>query len=126
MKASPGTFNNRPILEQFPHILLEGIGITCFAIRSHHAYIFVRGEYFDAIDRLNKAIKEAEEAGYLGDNCFGTGYKLKVTVHAGAGAYICGEETALLEALEGRRGYPRLRPPFPRDQRTLWMSDINQ
>ncbi|MBN1516819.1 NADH-quinone oxidoreductase subunit NuoF [Candidatus Sumerlaeota bacterium] len=112
-ESEPGTFNNRPILEQYCHTLLEGIGITCFAIQSHHAFIFVRGEYFDAQKNLNAAIREAEEAGILGDKCMGHDYKLKVTVHSGAGAYICGEETSLLEALEGRRGYPRLRPPFP-------------
>jgi NADH-quinone oxidoreductase subunit F len=112
-ESEPGTFNNRPVLEQFPHSLLEGIAITCYAIKAHKAFIFVRGEYFNAIEVLNKAIEEAEKAGVLGAKCLGRDFACKVAVHAGGGAYICGEETSLLEALEGRRGYPRLRPPFP-------------
>jgi NADH-quinone oxidoreductase subunit F len=112
-ESEPGTFNNRPLLEQFPHVLLEGIALACYAINANKAFIYVRGEYFDAIEVLNKSISEAEEAGVLGASCLGHQFSCEVRVHSGAGAYICGEETALLESLEGRRGYPRLRPPFP-------------
>jgi len=96
-----------------PHTLIEGIVIACYAIRASHAFIYVRGEVLHVVRRLQLAVAEAYEAGYLGKNILGTGFTLDVVVHAGAGAYICGEETALLTSLEGYRGLPRNRPPFP-------------
>src|SRR6266851_7898955 len=96
-----------------PHVLIEGIIITCYAIRAGHAFIYVRGEVLHVIRRLQLAVAEAYEAGYLGKDILGTGFDLDVVVHAGAGAYICGEETALLTSLEGGKGFPRIKPPFP-------------
>ncbi len=96
-----------------PHALIEGVAITSFAIRSNHSFIYLRGEVVHVYRRLLQAVREAYEAGHLGKNIHGSGFDLDVTVHAGAGAYICGEETALLDSLEGRRGQPRLKPPFP-------------
>ncbi|MGV3562977.1 MAG: NADH-quinone oxidoreductase subunit NuoF, partial [Nocardioides sp.] len=112
-ESEPGTCKDIPLLYANPHSLIEGIVIACHAIRSHHAFIYVRGEVLHVIRRLQKAVQEAYLAGHLGKDIHGSGYDLDVVVHAGAGAYICGEETALLEGLEGRRGQPRLRPPFP-------------
>ena len=112
-EGEPGTFKDKYILEQDPHALLEGVIITCFAIESHKAYIYIRGEYIISIQRLKAAIAEAYEKGFLGKNIMGTTFNLDVVVHQGAGAYICGEESALLESLEGKKGFPRLKPPFP-------------
>jgi NADH-quinone oxidoreductase subunit F len=112
-EGEPGTCKDRPIMEKPPHLLLEGIAITCYAIRAKIAYIYVRGEYYTAMDVLEKAIDEAYKAGLLGKRILGKEFDLDVYVHPGAGAYICGEETALLDSLEGKRGYPRLKPPFP-------------
>ncbi len=112
-ESEPGTFKDRLIMEYDPHQLLEGIILTCYAIEAERAFIYVRGEYYFAAQRLEGAIAEAEAAGILGDNVLGTGRKLKVVVHRGAGAYECGEETAQLSSLEGYRGHPRLKPPFP-------------
>ncbi|GAB4288645.1 MAG: NADH-quinone oxidoreductase subunit NuoF [Myxococcota bacterium] len=112
-EGEPGTFKDRYIMEKSPHLLLEGIIISCYAIRSNRAFIYIRGEFTNAIKRLNEAIAEAKRAGYLGKNIFGAGYELEAIVHPGAGAYICGEETALIESLEGKKGQPRLKPPFP-------------
>jgi NADH-quinone oxidoreductase subunit F len=102
-----------PLLLANPHVLIEGIVITCYAIRSETAFIYIRGEVLHIVRRLQAAVAEAYQAGLLGKNLFGTDFGLDVVVHAGAGAYICGEETALLDSLEGFRGQPRLRPPFP-------------
>ncbi|MFP5345754.1 MAG: NADH-quinone oxidoreductase subunit F, partial [Actinomycetes bacterium] len=96
-----------------PHLLVEGVAITSFAIGCHHAFIYLRGEVVHVYRRLMQAVEEAYAAGFLGKDILGSGFDLDVTVHAGAGAYICGEETALLDSLEGRRGQPRLKPPFP-------------
>ena len=96
-----------------PHVLVEGVIISSYAIRANHAFIYCRGEVLHVIRRLQRAVEEAYLAGHLGKNIHGSGFDLELTVHAGAGAYICGEETALLDSLEGRRGQPRLRPPFP-------------
>ncbi len=96
-----------------PHVLVEGAIIAAYAIRARHAFIYVRGEVVPVLRRLQAAVAEAYEAGYLGTDIRGSGFDLDLVVHAGAGAYICGEETALLDSLEGRRGQPRLRPPFP-------------
>ncbi|EYR63208.1 NADH dehydrogenase [Actinotalea ferrariae CF5-4] len=112
-ESEPGTCKDTPLMMASPHLLLEGVIITSFAIGCHHAFIYLRGEELHVYRRLLRAVEEAHEAGYLGKDVLGSGYDLEVTVHAGAGAYICGEETALLDSLEGRRGQPRLKPPFP-------------
>ena len=112
-ESEPGTCKDIPLMLANPHVLVEGVAITSYAIGCHHAFIYVRGEVVHVYRRLLKAVADAYAAGHLGKNIHGTGYDLDVTVHAGAGAYICGEETALLDSLEGRRGQPRLKPPFP-------------
>ncbi len=112
-ESEPGTFKDREIMEIEPHLLLEGVAITSYAIGATLAFIYIRGEYTVAADRLDAAIEEAKQAGLLGKHLFGTDYELDVLVYRGAGAYICGEETALLESLEGKRPMPRSRPPFP-------------
>lgn len=112
-ESEPGTCKDIPLMMASPQHLIEGVAITSFAIGCHHAFIYVRGEVVHVYRRLLRAVEEAYAAGYLGTNILGSGYDLEVTVHAGAGAYICGEETALLDSLEGLRGQPRLKPPFP-------------
>jgi NADH-quinone oxidoreductase subunit F len=112
-ESEPGACKDMPTMLANPQALIEGIIITCYAIRADRAFIYVRGEVLHVIRRLHHAVQEAYEAGYLGENAMGDGLNLDVTVHAGAGAYICGEETALLDSLEGFRGQPRLKPPFP-------------
>ncbi len=112
-EGEPGTFKDRVIIEQDPHLLLEGIAISCFALSVHDAYIYVRGEFAFGAERLERAIAEAEAGGFLGESILKSRFSLRVHVHRGAGSYICGEETALLESLEGKRGQPRLKPPFP-------------
>ncbi len=112
-ESEPGTCKDVPLMLASPHTLVEGVIISAYAIRATHAVIYVRGEVLQIIRRLHHAVREAYEAGYLGADILGSGYDLELIVHAGAGAYICGEETALLDSLEGRRGQPRLRPPFP-------------
>jgi NADH-quinone oxidoreductase subunit F len=112
-ESEPGTCKDIPLMLTTPHFLVEGIIIAAYAIRAHHAFIYVRGEVVPVLRRLQAAVAEAYEAGYLGKDVKGSGFDLELIVHAGAGAYICGEETALLDSLEGRRGQPRLRPPFP-------------
>jgi NADH-quinone oxidoreductase subunit F len=112
-ESEPGACKDMPTLLANPQALIEGIIITCYAIRAEQAFIYVRGEVLHVIRRLHDAVREAYEAGYLGPDIQGSGLNLDVTVHAGAGAYICGEETAMLDSLEGYRGQPRLKPPFP-------------
>jgi NADH-quinone oxidoreductase subunit F len=112
-ESEPGTCKDIPLMMATPQLLLEGMAITSFAIGCNHAFIYLRGEVVHVYRRLLRAIEEAYAAGYLGKNILGTGFDLDITLHAGAGAYICGEETALLDSLEGRRGQPRLKPPFP-------------
>lgn len=112
-EGEPGTFKDRYLMEKDPHLFIEGIIISSFAIKAKQAFIYIRGEFVLSTTRLEKAIEEAIKAGYLGKNILGSGYDLEITVHRGAGAYVCGEETSLLESLEGKRGYPRLKPPFP-------------
>ncbi len=112
-EGEPGTFKDRYIMERDPHALLEGMIIAAYAIGSHKAYVYIRGEYFRSADRLQRAVDEAYSQGWLGKNIQGTGFDLEVVIHRGAGAYICGEETALLTSLEGGKGFPRLKPPFP-------------
>jgi NADH-quinone oxidoreductase subunit F len=112
-ESEPGTFKDRMLMEKNPHQLVEGVIITSYACRVAVAFIYVRGELAYAARQVERAVQEAYAAGYIGKNIMGTGYSLEVIVHRGAGAYICGEESALMESLEGRRGYPRLKPPFP-------------
>src|SRR3954453_1382158 len=112
-ESEPGTCKDIPFLMADPHELVEGVIIASYAIRANHAFIYVRGEVLHVLRRLQAAVREAYQAGFLGKSIFGTDFDLELTVHAGAGAYICGEETALLDSLEGKRGQPRLRPPFP-------------
>ncbi len=112
-ESEPGTFKDREILEHNPFQFLEGVAITCYAVGAKEGYIYLRGEFQPIQAALDERIAEMEKAGYLGDNLFGTQTSLRLKTHLGAGAYICGEETALLESIEGKRGQPRLRPPFP-------------
>ncbi len=112
-ESEPGTCKDMPLMLATPHALVEGVIIAAYAIRAGHAFIYVRGEVVPVLRRLQAAVAEAYAAGYLGTNILDSGFDLELVVHAGAGAYICGEETALLDSLEGRRGQPRLRPPFP-------------
>ena len=112
-ESEPGTCKDVPLMMANPHVLIEGAAIAAYAIRAKHAFIYVRGEVLHVVRRLRHAVEEAYAAGYLGTDILGSGFDLDVIVHAGAGAYICGEESALLTSLEGYRGLPRLRPPFP-------------
>ncbi|HET9593893.1 MAG TPA: NADH-quinone oxidoreductase subunit NuoF [Solirubrobacterales bacterium] len=112
-ESEPGAFKDRELMQRNPHQLIEGIAIAALAADAGHAFIFIRGEYDEQADILDAAVAEAYEAGYLGTNILGCHRDLELVVHRGAGAYICGEETALLDALEGKRGNPRLKPPFP-------------
>ncbi|RMF84918.1 MAG: NADH oxidoreductase (quinone) subunit F [Nitrospinota bacterium] len=112
-EGEPGTFKDRWIMLHEPHMMIEGAIITCYAIGIHTAYIYIRGEYDEPIARMEGALAEAYAASLLGKNILGSGFDLDIYVHRGAGAYICGEETALLESLEGKKGWPRLKPPFP-------------
>jgi NADH-quinone oxidoreductase subunit F len=112
-ESEPGTFSNREIVLKTPHTLLEGFMLGCYAIGCNHGYIYVRGEMMKGYYNLRRALAEAKGRGYVGKNVLGSGFDLEITIHTGAGAYICGEETALLSSLEGDRGQPRLKPPFP-------------
>lgn len=112
-ESEPGTFKDREIMEGNPFQFLEGVAIAAYAIGSHEAYIYLRGEFWQIAAELDRKIAELEDAGLLGDDLFGTDYSLRIYTHLGAGAYICGEETALLESMEGKLGQPRVRPPFP-------------
>ena len=112
-EGEPGTIKDRYIMEGDPHKVLEGIAIAGFAVGASKGFIYVRGEYYLSKSRLNQAIEQARAKGYLGDNLFGTDFSFTIEVRSGFGCYICGEETALIESIEGRRGYPRMKPPFP-------------
>jgi NADH-quinone oxidoreductase subunit F len=112
-ESEPGTFKDRELMRWTPHQVIEGIIISSYAIQAQHAYIYIRGEFVDVVRVLNGAVVEAYERGYLGENILGSGFDLDLTVHLGAGAYIAGEETGLLNSLEGRRAEPRVKPPFP-------------
>lgn len=112
-ESEPGTFKDRPLMEKDPHQLLEGMLIAAFALKAKTGYIYIRGEYWFIKEVLDEAIVEARAKGYLGENIMDTGFSCDIWTHPGAGAYICGEETALLNSLEGRRGHPRIKPPFP-------------
>ena len=115
-ESEPGTFKDRELMQKSPHMLIEGMIIAAHAAGINRAFIYIRGEYAQQADVLEAAVAEAEAAGYLGTNILGSGLDLSLVVHRGAGAYICGEETALLDSLEGKRGNPRLKPPFPANQ----------
>lgn len=112
-ESEPGTFKDRYLMEFIPHLLIEGMIVSSYALGSNRSYIYIRGEYAWIVDILEQAIAEAKQNGWLGKNILGKGYDLEIYVQRGAGAYICGEETALLESLEGKRGNPRIKPPFP-------------
>src|SRR5215467_7715109 len=112
-ESEPGTFKDRQLMERDPHQMLEGMLLACYAIGAEVAYIYIRGEFVLGAAVLERAIAEARKAGYIGKNILGSGTTVDIWVHRGAGAYICGEETALLESLEGKRGLPRVKPPFP-------------
>ena len=112
-ESEPGTFKDRLILEKIPHSIIEGMIICGLTLKSNHGFIYIRGEFYQGWKMLEHAIEEAYQKGYLGDNILGSGRSFHLSTYRGAGAYICGEETALLESLEGKRGHPRLKPPFP-------------
>ncbi len=112
-ESEPGTFKDRILIERDPHAFIEGVILAAYAIQSHLAFIYIRGEFMPGYVRLEMALQEARQAGYLGKNILGSGYDLELIVHRGAGAYICGEETGLISSLEGEKGWPRVRPPFP-------------
>lgn len=112
-ESEPGTFKDRYLMEFIPHLLIEGMITASYALGSNRSYIYIRGEYAWIVDILEQAISEAKNNGWLGKNILGTGFDCEIYVQRGAGAYICGEETALLESLEGKRGNPRIKPPFP-------------
>jgi NADH-quinone oxidoreductase subunit F len=118
-ESEPGTFKDRRIFEFNPHLFIEGVMIACYAMELDAAYVYIRGEYADWIDMMQQAIDDAYAKGYIGNNLFGSDFSCHVYVHSGAGAYICGEETSLMESLEGKRAYPRSKPPFPA-QYGLW------
>jgi NADH-quinone oxidoreductase subunit F len=112
-ESEPGTFKDRELMQKSPHMLIEGIVIATYAAEINRAFIYIRGEYALQADILEAAIAEAQQAGYLGERILGSGHSISLVLHRGAGAYICGEETGLLDSLEGKRGNPRLKPPFP-------------
>jgi NADH-quinone oxidoreductase subunit F len=118
-ESEPGTCKDRRILEFNPHLFIEGALIAAYAIQADAIYVYIRGEYADWIDRLQKAVDQAYARGYIGKNILGSGFSTEMYLHRGAGAYICGEETGLMESLEGKRAYPRYKPPFPA-QKGLW------
>ena len=118
-EGEPGTFKDRAIMESDPHLLIEGIIIAAYSIGAGKGYIYIRGEYYDSIGRLQNAKNQAYQKGYLGKNILGSGYSFDLEIMPGAGSYLCGEELTLLESLEGKRGYPRIKPPFPAEK-GLW------
>jgi len=120
-ESEPGTFKDRQIIYKDPHQLIEGTIISCFANDAHLAYIYIRGEMPDGAKLLHQALAEARAKNFLGKNILGSGYDLEIYVHRGAGAYICGEETGLIESLEGKRPYPRIKPPYFPAVLGLWM-----
>lgn len=118
-ESEPGTFKDRKIFEYNPHIFIEGALIAAYAMEITTVYVYIRGEYYSWIKMMEKALQDARDKGFIGENLFGTDYSVEFEVTGGAGAYICGEETSMLESLEGKRGYPRVKPPFPA-QKGLW------
>ena len=118
-EGEPGTFKDRVIMESDPHVIVEGMIIAAFGIGAEKGFIYIRGEYYDSIEKLQNAISQAYESGYLGSNILGSGFSFDLEIRPGAGSYLCGEELTLLESLEGKRGYPRIKPPFPAEK-GLW------
>ncbi|SMO34426.1 NADH-quinone oxidoreductase subunit NuoF [Gracilimonas mengyeensis] len=118
-ESEPGTFKDRKIFEYNPHLFIEGALIAAYAMEVTNIYVYIRGEYYSWIKMMEKALQDARDKGFIGKNLFGTDYSVEFEVTGGAGAYICGEETSMLESLEGKRGYPRVKPPFPA-QKGLW------
>lgn len=112
-EGEPGTFKDRIIMEKDPHLLIEGLIIAAYAVGAEKGYIYIRGEYSKAIEKTRRAVQEARKAGFWGENILGSGYSLDLEIRLGAGSYLCGEELTLLESLEGKRGYPRIKPPYP-------------
>ena len=125
-ESEPGTFKDRELMQKNPHLLIEGMLIAGYAIGANKSFIFIRGEYEHQADVLDAALAEARAAGYVGERILGSTHTQDLVVHRGAGAYICGEETALLDALEGKRGNPRLKPPFPAVQGLYRGPDADQ
>ena len=123
-EGEPGTFKDRVIMEQDPHVLIEGLIIAAFAIGATKGYIYVRGEYTKSIQMLQVALQQAKEKGFLGENMLNTGFDLDIEIKLGAGSYLCGEELTLLESLEGKRGYPRIKPPFPAEKGLFGMPTL--
>ncbi len=118
-EGEPGTYKDRFIMESDPFLLIEGIILSAISIQANYAYVYLRGEYYKSIKNIENAISEAYKAGYLGKNILGSGFDLEMDIYLGAGSYLCGEELTLLESLEGKRGYPRIKPPFPAEK-GLW------
>lgn len=118
-EGEPGTFKDRVIMESDPHLIVEGMIIAAYGIGAEKGFIYIRGEYYDSIEKLQNAISQAYESGYLGSNILGSGFSFDLEIRPGAGSYLCGEELTLLESLEGKRGYPRIKPPFPAEK-GLW------
>ncbi|MBW2431794.1 MAG: NADP oxidoreductase, partial [Deltaproteobacteria bacterium] len=115
-EGEPGTFKDRIIMESDPHLFIEGMIIAAYAVGAQKGYIYIRGEYHESIDMIRKALEQANECGSLGDNILGSGYSLDIEVKLGGGSYLCGEEFTLLESIEGKRGYPRIKPPYPAEK----------
>src|SRR5688572_31399321 len=112
-ESEPGTFKDRELMRWTPHQMIEGCAIAAYAIQAERCYIYIRGEFTDAFQIVQQAVEEATAKGALGDNVFGSGKRIEMILHRGAGAYICGEETAMMNSIEGKRGNPRIKPPFP-------------
>ena len=123
-EGDPGAFMDRSVLEGDPHAIIEGMAICAYAVGASHGYIYCRAEYPLAIKRLNIALDQARERGFLGDNVFGSGFNFDIEIKEGAGAFVCGEETALIASIEGKRGMPRPRPPFPAES-GVWGKPTN-
>lgn len=123
-EGEPGTFKDRIIMEMDPHLLIEGMIISAYSIGASKAFIYIRGEYTESIDSMKFALNQASEKGFVGDNIFNSGFSLDIEIKLGAGSYLCGEELALLESLEGKRGYPRIKPPFPAEKGLLGMPTL--
>jgi len=123
-EGEPGTFKDRVIMEQDPHVLIEGLIIAAFAIGATKGYIYVRGEYTKSIEMLRTALQQAKEKGFLGKNILNSGFDFEIEIKLGAGSYLCGEELTLLESLEGKRGYPRIKPPFPAEKGLFGMPTL--
>jgi NADH-quinone oxidoreductase subunit F len=115
-EGEPGTFKDRIIMEQDPHLLIEGMIIAAYAVGAEKGYIYIRGEYHFSVDMIRKALESAAERGFIGNNILGGGYSLNIELKLGGGSYLCGEEFTLLESIEGKRGYPRIKPPFPAEK----------